>query len=196
MFIVKKNILIGCLTVITLALAVLVVLMYTGKINLKKGECPPATCKECDIVVTPAADKECNIAKNDYNSIKGMYGTTNNNIDYDIYLYENGEFAYVVSGNSTKTVIGNYIFTDKEYTKLKLTYLMTVASQTEFTKPLYEYSEGTINSDGSITIENQPITNLTAKLTLNKISGEEEKKLLDSNAFNIYYLLKELVLAK
>ena len=180
----KKNVLIGCLTVIVLALAVLVVLMYTGKINLKKGECPSETCKECDI------------AKNDYNSIKGMYGTTNNNIDYDIYLYENGEFAYVVSGNSSKTVVGNYIFTDKENTKLKLTYLMTVASQTEFTKPLYEYSEGTINSDGSITIDKQPITNLTAKLTLNKISGEKEKKLLDSNAFNIYYLLKELVLAK
>ncbi len=135
-------------------------------------------------------NKENNKAYN-YSEMKGLYkfeteiltdeSGNKYRATYNLYLYENGTFIYKLSTMAPFGYMGNYIIEDN---KIKLNYLFSTNSgaSIKITKGSKNLA---INSNNSITDENQPINtiNLT-NITLTKTNETEENKFItDGNDF-------------
>ena len=137
-----------------------------------------------------------NISENNktytYSEMKGLYKFEYKNLNenskieykttYNLYLYENGTFVYKMLNIAPSGYIRNYIIENNE---IKLNYLFSFNSGTGI-KSIKETKILTINSNNSITDENQPIDtiNLT-NITLTKTNETEENKFItDGNDFD------------
>ncbi|MBE6154016.1 MAG: hypothetical protein E7163_00355 [Firmicutes bacterium] len=87
----KKDIVIGALVSVAILLITLLILIFTDVI--KVGE--PKKITEY---------KECEENKNDsisytYEEIEGLYGTSSEDLNYNIYFHNNGTFIYVTDND-------------------------------------------------------------------------------------------------
>ena len=119
-----------------------------------------------------------------YSNIKGLYKNTikskeeDIDINYELYLYENGTFDYQSYAMASNGVIGNYIIVDNN---IILNYLFRTGSDAAI-----DATEGQkvlkIDEDGSITDSKPEMLNSTS-LLLKKISDKTE------SGFDISYLI-------
>lgn len=165
------------LIIIILILATLCILFATNKIKLNQSN---------DNIFKEERD---NISENNktynYSEMKGLYkfeteiltdeSGNEYKATYNLYLYENGTFIYKLSTMAPFGYMGNYIIEDN---KIRLNYLFSTNSGASI-KITKGSKNLTINSNNSITVENQPINtiNLT-NITLTKTNETEENKFI------------------